>query len=844
MSVAQQNARFKQALANKEITQAQYNQAMAYQNKQTQPQTTTPMPPEYWSQPTKPVTNLELAKQEVQTKATSQQYTARGGTSNPLAGKLVLTGKTQTGALGIEVPIATRSTGPAEQSLTPQEQASLSQWKEEQTRNTMLITGGVVAFGAIAPVVAPVAFPLLTVKGVAIGAALGVGVEQGMRFVPSNPITGDYRGTWLTPTEIATAGVTGAAFSVVGGAIMGGAAKVAPRLIGSTANPFIRGVSRIGVNAGIGAGGGAIMSGGNIDAAKQGALFGAAFGAVGEGVGAVAPKIPLIKYGNVKIPMQNQETVYWKGLYLSKESYAKPLIGKTSTITKGTRVAGIVGETPTFRPQTNIESEITRKVMMQTGTPKEIIAVNREAVDVTNIAKGVKKPKLFEDFLPRETKTSTVEEVSQLKNYIIENDKIVEKVFGKFGAKPQESKSFSYEITNAKGETVSSARTTTDIDIQLKAGVSQIEVERFSKGIFDIYSKNPKAKATLKGSLIETVPTELRGSNKTKLAHAVDIHSDFDTILNNTGQVSKGKTWGINIAEKPRSIEKIPTASLREQVGGKLQSIMDITPEGKFGPVPHRTKDIPDFLHDARTLIEQRKNPVVRNKGMKELQDISDYFGLGDITKIKGSGFKVEEYNISQPTSFTVKNSLFVIPSLPGSTNNKKGSGSSKGSLPSSRSYSLPSKTSVSSLINMPSFNPKVSTPSKIEQYNVRGFPSIGSVPNPSKPSPSQPYSPGPSIPTYPVYPSPKPYYPNYPKTPNIPSFGLGGGFDRLNPNKSLRGNWMQKKHKIKTYSQMLQTFGVGKAAKPMRSVDKALSKHINKLDRKLIKKSIRRTKR
>jgi hypothetical protein len=81
-------------------------------------------------------------------------------------------------------------------------------------------------------------------------------------------------------------------------------------------------------------------------------------------------------------------------------------------------------------------------------------------------------------------------------------------------------------------------------------------------------------------------------------------------------------------------------------------------------------------------------------------------------------------------------------------------------------------------------------------------------------------------------------------KIPMMPSLQLGGGFDNLGPKGNRSGQWFQKKHKIKTYTQMLQTFGVGKAAKPMRFVDKALSKPINKLDKKLIGKSIRRKRR
>jgi hypothetical protein len=96
-----------------------------------------------------------------------------------------------------------------------------------------------------------------------------------------------------------------------------------------------------------------------------------------------------------------------------------------------------------------------------------------------------------------------------------------------------------------------------------------------------------------------------------------------------------------------------------------------------------------------------------------------------------------------------------------------------------------------------------------------------------------------------PMFKIPQPQMPFIPKNfGTMPSFGLGGGFDNLGPKGNRTGQWFQKKHKIKTYSQMLQTFGVGKAAKPMRFVDKALSKHINKLDKKLIRKSVRRTKR
>lgn len=92
-----------------------------------------------------------------------------------------------------------------------------------------------------------------------------------------------------------------------------------------------------------------------------------------------------------------------------------------------------------------------------------------------------------------------------------------------------------------------------------------------------------------------------------------------------------------------------------------------------------------------------------------------------------------------------------------------------------------------------------------------------------------------------PMFKTPQPQMPIMPKGfPTMPAFNLGGGFDSLGPKGNRSGQWFQKKHKIKTYTQMLNTFGLGKAAKPMRTVDRVLSKHINKLDRKIIKRSVK----
>ena len=102
-------------------------------------------------------------------------------------------------------------------------------------------------------------------------------------------------------------------------------------------------------------------------------------------------------------------------------------------------------------------------------------------------------------------------------------------------------------------------------------------------------------------TLIETIPVAQRGmKGETKTEHAIDIHSDFDATMNpNSGQDGTPKSWGIKIGEKPTEIQKIPVSKLTEQVAGKMQSILDINEKGTFSPVPHRIKDVPDFIVDS-----------------------------------------------------------------------------------------------------------------------------------------------------------------------------------------------------------------------------------------------------
>ena len=80
-----------------------------------------------------------------------------------------------------------------------------------------------------------------------------------------------------------------------------------------------------------------------------------------------------------------------------------------------------------------------------------------------------------------------------------------------------------------------------------------------------------------------------------------------------------------------------------------MQSILDINEKGTFSPVPHRIKDVPDFIVDSRTLLDQVKNPIKRMRGMNELQDISNYFGTGNVREMTANPTK--EFILTKPES-------------------------------------------------------------------------------------------------------------------------------------------------------------------------------------------------
>ena len=383
---------------------------------------------------------------------------------------------------------------------------------------------------------------------------------------------------------------------------------------------------------------------------------------------------------------------------------------------------------------------------------------------------------------------------------------------------------------------LSSLRTTSDIDIQFKAGVSQEKILEFTGKVKAIYERSGTPVKVAQGkTLVETVPVAERGTANAKFAHAVDIHSEFDSILNPTQQ-STEYTWGVKIPQKPTLLEKIPTASLKEQVAGKLQGMLGIAKGGELGPVGHRTKDIVDFLADASTLVSQRWNPISKAKGLADIETVAKYFGatgyksvtptqefsVSTSPKISVSTQKAMPLSISTLSSPSQINKVFGVtqnypsPSKSVSPSIKEYISSTSRSKPSTE----PSRTSSPSPF-FASSKPPSSSPSKLPSPSPKQYPS----PYPSYPS----SSPKPSTVKYPYphqYPYPLPsqskIYPSKP-SPYIPStegigkktesLNLANLFTRRNPASTIKGNLKflfgasAPKKKVKSINKLATSF-------------------------------------
>jgi hypothetical protein len=835
MSTAQQakvqqllneRATFESAYQAKQIKPEGYNTAMQYNTQQLSQQgydvkanySPAPRPSQDFVGPMPPV--ISSFEATSQTQPTQQQSGALDQAKQQATtlGDFRLRANTRQG---------TSPTGPTMNQITAnlnkEDKASFEQWQAEKPVKAMVNLGLFVGAGAVAPVLGPV--------GAVQAVGLGLGIGQGAKTVSIAMQGGDIRNSLLTPQEALEAAETGILFTGLSKGVMTGLTTLAPKSIAQTvSNQGAKGVfARAAVNAGIGGVASYGLSGGKPEAFVQGAAFGGAFSLGGEALGAGAAKINA-KYNIAPriFGVKAQELV---GV---SEIEKQVLMGKEIKITRLTKL-----ETDTVR--LSYKEANAYKELLGTYSKPRILLGGTETVAIKS------KGEYTLGFRTAEVNRSAQPVFEALKGKPYTMKELRMGNINKFVETP------SANLATQKTEvTTGIGRTKGDIIIPelkinsktlfsgVKIGSKKIipEVKIGNKSIFpevrtkeltlipEVKTKDltiikevrtkgkvfPEIKAT---KLIKTLAEPIVPAEKftTRDFSGIQIKAELgngkytkfeDLLLKN----SKAMTF----TDKPL---KEPMQPLAGSIGSKKAGAA-IDEQFKLSQSKIKTPKRSNNIAKQVQVSKEEVKAITFPKNIVKVESFPIRANFGGSTRASNFDQEGDLETLSFPKQsfradlrLTPKTQLTQTPMF--KQNNILTNKQATNVMPFTLSKQATNLQAATMPKTMTSQLPKLTQPTK---QTSRTMPMMN--------------------------------LPVIPKRgfPIIPGLGLGGGFDNLGPKGNRTGQWFQKKHKIKTYSQMLNTFGVGKAAKPMRQVDKALSKHINKLDKKLIRKSVRRTKR
>ena len=413
------------------------------------------------------------------------------------------------------------------------------------------------------------------------------------------------------------------------------------------------------------------------------------------------------------------------------------------------------GATRGYVPQTSIDTAITTDLMgFLNYNPLEL----EKVVNVRDIIQAVKdRPsKFIDDILPTQTGTLSVAGVSAFKDWALKNVDNVEKVYGSFPVKGQLKPDIGFTLMDdVKGE-VTSTRLPGDIDIVLKGSEESI-----GSLVDDLVDDLNKAGETVRVSIDNPFLIESKIKGET-YAHAIDVHVSGIP----TPDAVFPYEFGFKTDLPTIDIEGIPSQSAGEQAVKKGGSILGFKDDRTLGPVGHRSKDIVDFLHVAKTLDASRtlssKSLEFKIKRVMELYNAQ----LKDAIPI------IDDIVVKQ--EFTFKPPSDTISSL------KSSGGASVDSVGKALSIALPASAFLGPKIKDYKTSPSIPSPSsstkspypslKIPSLKI---PSLSSSPSPTttilkkliipsmKPSPFKKTSPSPftipSIKTPSLSPTPSP---------------------------------------------------------------------------------------
>ena len=785
--IQQQNTRFKQARDSGEITQAQYEQAMATQNvnmakaitAKTQPQpqvisqSTSPLP----SDPSTTVvkqsggatwvrSDYTVAKTEETAAGTKYTLLPKQTTPPPQNKPANLNSALQQGIFG-KNPDIFRSTGI--EGLTP-----LINTKEKAE----------IASALTVVVAAPVFGPAVGVSAssVLVGEGLGVGIKQVFKSVAGEG--------WLTPKEALFGAAEGGAFSVAGGAILGGATKLAPSLLGPAAKPFVRVSTRIALNTGLGAGASGILSGGNPEAIAQGAAFGFAFGVAGEGIGAAGSKIKSWKVSRAAAN-RIQEDVF--GVKFNEVTGVKELRTQYN-VGKETKVMQLTE--PSIKDVTlrGKEARFYRENNLSTLRNPTVELAGVEKVYQSNMITGGKQ----------------VEPIPFLRQ--VESIRNAEPLMAALKGDT------SYKLASVKTGNINKFLKTPSNMPAIRKSQITIETAKFQPTAVlaskTILTKTPAILPETKINFRDFTGVKFKGLVDPKIyadpAKSVPLNIAQDIYLKLGGGVKQTTYF-------PDTKISTLTGSMKP-LGGSIGSKPSNVPSSALNPsvVLKQTTTIkPQTVTLPRAIIGEVKasTQVKTIGGFPTMFTKSSFAQEEEITFLSYPNSKLAtptmiKTPLMQPTQFL--NRALV----PTQTQSQR---ISNLFMPTLRT--VPIQSPIIKPLQVPAFI-QIQTPKQTQPQTIKF-----TQPQAQRQQQKQTVS----------FAQPQMMPTRTFNTPLIPAFGLGGGSGHLGPKRKKRGQWFEKKHKIKTYSQMLQTFGLGKAGKPMRKMDKMLTPRLERLDKSVL---------
>lgn len=768
---------------------------------------------------------LELAKVQSEAQAIYNKNLARGGTSLP-------GGNIETDLARQNQPVAL---------LNPIQKQEFAEWKQEKVTKGVTNLGLTMAVGLI-PFAGP-ATGLASVSGIVAGEVISVGIEQGFKLVQG--------GGALTMDEALGAAAFGGVFAVGSGALFKGV-SLAGRTLGVGVPAGAKGTAvsvmgRASLNAALGGGVSYGLSGGNPEAAVQGAAFGAIFSLGGEAIARSPVRLALEKPGFT----QGRMLV----LYSSRSPEPRILIsslGDNAKVYLGTpKVSPKVytSQTPDFN--VNYESpfrspadvKIYEKALKITGQPmaeQEIFSGGKKLVYAAHKTKIPKKdiPKQLSIETERDpfigkaaAETLKLSEFSDAEFY---GSSSVHSVFSEFrkggdvdvqGFKSQEQAN-SFAVKLAKNANLLSG---TNDYIVIKGNVYRGNVQ-----LTDLHFENqPLSRGNASGAsstfgldrkaplLIEKVkvmnPTE---ATVTKGSSALTPR-EFTAL--SSEEAAKFR------ADNPAAFQRITELPAIVEYQVKMGKDLGV---GKVyygsAPAAYRAKDVTDFLATSKILNKRywggkqtgnidRLVELYTEKGFTSKEKVNLAAGAMSESDVLANAAKFSASLPKPKTSRVLSVSVNVVRSP---ERRSEQSNFSKGSawLKEGSAYLSPYFTSKS-IGSLPKVSPSKSIINDYPFVDVSyNYPTSSYSPSPNSPEPYSPKPPPPSSPSYPSkYPSGGKDSPakNYPLFTSLP----GGGGERSGGSANERRFWGRRTHAIPLPKQVKKQVLGGKSSLKVRSL-------------------------